>query len=40
LLDHGANVQAHDKSGRTALTVATEKGYTALIALLKNAGAR
>ena len=40
LLDKGADINAKDNDGSTALKLASEKGYTDIIKLLKQAGAK
>ncbi len=40
LLEKGADVNAKDQNGTTALTIATGYGYTEIIELLKKAGAK
>lgn len=40
LLDKGAEVNARNNLGETALMVASEKGYTKIVQLLKKAGQR
>ncbi|RMD79282.1 MAG: ankyrin repeat domain-containing protein, partial [Lentisphaerae bacterium] len=39
LLEHGADVNAKCKKGKTALMFASEKGYQEIVELLKDAGA-
>jgi ankyrin repeat protein len=39
LIDKGANINAKDKNGRTALMWASEKGYTEIVKLLREKGA-
>jgi excisionase family DNA binding protein len=39
LLDHEADVNSVDRVGETALTIAARRGYTEIVALLKEAGA-
>ncbi|MBN1393368.1 MAG: ankyrin repeat domain-containing protein [Sedimentisphaerales bacterium] len=40
LLDYGANVNAKDQKGQTALDIATEKGYTDVAEVLRKHGAK
>jgi ankyrin repeat protein len=40
LIDAGANLQLADRSGRTPLALAKERGYAAMVALLEKAGAK
>ena len=40
LLEAGAEVDARDKEGKTALMRATEKGHADIVQLLKQAGAK
>jgi uncharacterized protein len=40
LIDAKANLQLADRSGRTPLQLARERGYTAMVAMLERAGAR
>jgi len=40
LLDAGASTQLTDRSGRTPLQLARDKGYRALVDQLERAGAR
>ncbi|WP_418319999.1 ankyrin repeat domain-containing protein [Piscinibacter sakaiensis] len=40
LLDAGADTQLADRQGRTPLQLATERGYTRMVAALRAAGAR
>jgi len=39
LLEHGADVNARNETGATALSWATERGFTEIVALLRKAGA-
>ncbi len=40
LIDAKANLQLADRSGRTPLALARERGYTAMVVMLESAGAR
>jgi ankyrin repeat protein len=40
LLEAGADINAQDVRGATALTIATEKGSVELVQLIQDAGAR
>lgn len=40
LVKHGANVNAKSSKGKTPLSIATEAGYSSIVALLKAAGAK
>jgi len=40
LLDAGTDVNAKDKDGGTALKFADSRGYTEIVEILKQAGAR
>jgi len=40
LIENGADVNVKDKDGMTALMYASEEGYTEIVSLLKNAGAK
>jgi ankyrin repeat protein len=40
LIEAGADVNARDNEGRTALKIAADKGHTDLVQLLKAAGAK
>jgi ankyrin repeat protein len=40
LIDAKANLQLADRSGRTPLTLARERGYAAMVSMLERAGAR
>ena len=40
LINAGANVNAQAKDGKTAMSLATEKGHTEIANILRNAGAR
>lgn len=39
-LENGADVNAKDKDGKTALMLISNLGYTDIVSLLKNAGAK
>jgi len=40
LLEHGANVEAEDKKGRTSFQIASVKGYSDIVELLSDRGAK
>jgi ankyrin repeat protein len=40
LLKHGADVNTKDKDGETSLSLAEEKGYSQIVQILKQAGAK
>ena len=40
LIDAGASLQLTDRSGRTPLALARSRGYTAMVTMLEQAGAR